>query len=225
MRLTFGIHQRSNSVLPLHYLGTDVQKDITKVEQFYEARSYKVRFQIAEYCDPPELDAILEELNYEKVASTAVMTISATRINKLVDKFESPKNDWYHSLSQKNGDWIDNVAKFGKFSDSKINEKIEIIENIKREKGFYNTRLNDETIAIALTVVENMTMGLFEVAVKPSMRRNGVGRELMIYILSRAIKNDIECVYLQVENSNIAAKSLYKQLGFETQYNYHYREK
>jgi ribosomal protein S18 acetylase RimI-like enzyme len=225
MRLSLGIHQRSNSVLPLYYVGSDLKKDISAVEIFYQNNSTKSRFQIAEYCAPVELDAVLDELGYQKVSPTLVMTITTEKLEQILSRFKTTYDRWYFSLSDDTETWFHKVSEFGEFSEAKMKEKHQIIKNIKRQKMFFQCKSNTEIIAVTLCVIENETMGIFEVSVKPSERRKGVGQGLMIYILRWAVNNNIVHIYLQVEESNSAAISLYNKLGFETCYSYHYREK
>ncbi|MHA2090155.1 MAG: GNAT family N-acetyltransferase [Candidatus Kariarchaeaceae archaeon] len=224
IRLTSGIHQRANSVLPVYYSGINIREDIGKVEEFYHRYNIKSIFQVAEYCEPMELDTILDEIGYEKVSSTVVMTIEIEKIQETLSMHFTPKEGWYPSLTEDASEWLNSVYLFGDFSKPKINEKQIIINNIKREKHLFTVNTDDEEAAVALAVVEDSTMGIFEVAVKPSLRLQGMGMALMLHLLSWAKSNDIRRMYLQVENSNVPAKLLYANLGFEEKYHYHYRE-
>lgn len=54
------------------------------------------------------------------------------------------------------------------------------------------------------------------VAVDPASRRKGFGRRLVEEAARRAYRERAEWVYLEVDESNQAAVSLYRKLGFET---------
>lgn len=51
-------------------------------------------------------------------------------------------------------------------------------------------------------------------AVKPELRRRGIGRRLLTHMLDRARGLGVRNIYLQVRPSNAAAKALYASLGF-----------
>ena len=56
---------------------------------------------------------------------------------------------------------------------------------------------------------------LENIVVAPSARRRGVGRQLMDALLSAARETDSDSVFLEVRESNVAARSLYEKAGFE----------
>jgi len=53
------------------------------------------------------------------------------------------------------------------------------------------------------------------VAVNPSLRRQGIGRRLMVELLKRAKERGMTCSTLEVRASNEAAIRLYEQLGYK----------
>jgi len=56
---------------------------------------------------------------------------------------------------------------------------------------------------------------ILNVAVDPSMRRMGIGRELMEYTVAESILSGIRLITLEVRRSNVVARHLYRVLGFE----------
>lgn len=54
------------------------------------------------------------------------------------------------------------------------------------------------------------------VAVNATDRRNGIGRALMIELLTRALALGITCSTLEVRAGNVAAIKLYESLGYRT---------
>jgi ribosomal-protein-alanine N-acetyltransferase len=57
---------------------------------------------------------------------------------------------------------------------------------------------------------------ILTVAVDPSSRRRGLGRKLIEEAARRAYRDRADAVFLEVDESNRAAVSLYRSLGFET---------
>ncbi len=55
---------------------------------------------------------------------------------------------------------------------------------------------------------------VLNIAVQVSLRRSGVASTLLDYIFERALKQRMKDVYLEVRESNEAAKVLYKRYGF-----------
>ena len=53
------------------------------------------------------------------------------------------------------------------------------------------------------------------VCVKSSARKQGVGKQMMTVLMEEAAKLGIATLFLEVRESNAAARSLYKALGFE----------
>ncbi len=76
-------------------------------------------------------------------------------------------------------------------------------------------------LGVALAVKQFDHSGIFEVAVDPEIRERGVGTELMKLIINTIC--DVKIAYLQVEIINASAIRVYKKLGFQTLYGYHYR--
>ena len=56
---------------------------------------------------------------------------------------------------------------------------------------------------------------LLNFAVEPSSRRRGVGRAMMEHLLEDASRRGTRCAYLEVRESNGAARRLYEAFGFE----------
>jgi len=56
---------------------------------------------------------------------------------------------------------------------------------------------------------------LENIVVAPAARRNGLGRQLVEALLSTAQNTKSESVFLEVRESNVAARNLYQKMGFE----------
>ena len=52
------------------------------------------------------------------------------------------------------------------------------------------------------------------IAVKPNLRENGVGKTLMLHLISRAVLSGCRRMFLEVRPSNLVARHLYETLGF-----------
>ncbi len=55
---------------------------------------------------------------------------------------------------------------------------------------------------------------VLNLAVDPSLRGQGLGRQLLEHLLQRALAGGAEMVLLEVRPSNIGARALYEKMGF-----------
>jgi ribosomal protein S18 acetylase RimI-like enzyme len=74
-----------------------------------------------------------------------------------------------------------------------------------------------------LAVSNGKLLGIFDIAVAPSHRRNGYGRLISEALLNWGHTTGAATAYLQVQASNSAARALYSDIGFREAYQYHYR--
>ena len=80
-----------------------------------------------------------------------------------------------------------------------------------------------ETLCCGLSVVNGEVAGLFSIAINISHRQQNLATSLIQFLLSHAKAAGAKFAYLQVEDTNTAARHLYKKLGFSSAYNYWYR--
>lgn len=75
--------------------------------------------------------------------------------------------------------------------------------------------LQDDNIvafAICQTVLDEAT--LFNIAVEPSQQGRGLGKMLLLDLIEKLKARGIMTLWLEVRESNLIAKTLYEQLGF-----------
>ena len=72
----------------------------------------------------------------------------------------------------------------------------------------------DELVGYYLVQTAKFEQELHTFAVKPELRRRGIGRLMMDHMLEKARGRGVEYIYLQVRPSNQEAKELYKSFGF-----------
>jgi ribosomal protein S18 acetylase RimI-like enzyme len=65
--------------------------------------------------------------------------------------------------------------------------------------------------------------GIFCMATRTTHRRRGVGLALVRELCAWAIERADQHIFLQVMTENEPAKKLYRTVGFESAYRYHYR--
>lgn len=75
---------------------------------------------------------------------------------------------------------------------------------------------------MALGVLEDRWLGIFNMATLPQMRRRGAGRAGLVALAGWAVERDAATGYLQVDLDNSPALNLYRSIGFEHAYRYVY---
>jgi len=55
---------------------------------------------------------------------------------------------------------------------------------------------------------------ILNLGVAPAQRRRGLGRALVVHLMALLADRGVRAVYLEVRESNDAARCLYRQLGF-----------
>jgi ribosomal protein S18 acetylase RimI-like enzyme len=88
---------------------------------------------------------------------------------------------------------------------------------------FASAREAGAAIAVGRVAVANDWAGLTAVEVDPAHRRRGLGRAITGALAAAAVQRGAADLYLQVENDNAAARTLYRQAGFADHHGYHYR--
>lgn len=184
---------------------------------------------------PPELEKYLEEHGWQNIGITHVM------IRDLPDSLSdslaiNDAADWNAFKIRQETD-ICKFAAISMLTHKKKTEKepaenlnasvalVKVIKQITLPKTMLVFKLGDEAIASALIVHDGRWSGLLDIAVRPDCQGQGIGHKLIRQCLHIAVQQGSEKIWLQVEQSNIIALSLYEKLGFNHAYQYHYRIK
>ncbi|WP_274426111.1 GNAT family N-acetyltransferase [Chelativorans sp. YIM 93263] len=100
----------------------------------------------------------------------------------------------------------------------------EVISSIKPRAGLFILEQGNVPVSTAICVHDGRLAGLFEVATVEAERGKGFGKRMLLSALKWAYSHGAREAWLQVEQSNAAALNLYRSLGFEEVYRYHYRQ-
>jgi ribosomal protein S18 acetylase RimI-like enzyme len=99
----------------------------------------------------------------------------------------------------------------------------DIIRAIEPDVGLFALEAEDHPLASAICVQDRDLAGLFEVATNAKVRGRGYGRRVVLSALKWAKLRGAKLAWLQVEANNEVAIALYRSIGFEAVYGYHYR--
>lgn len=78
-------------------------------------------------------------------------------------------------------------------------------------------------VAAGMAVIDGELVGIFDVVVDETLRRRGYARALVNHLIALGRQGGAHTAYLQVEFTNVAARTLYHSLGFGDRYEYWYR--
>lgn len=78
-------------------------------------------------------------------------------------------------------------------------------------------------LGVVLAVADRGLLGIYDLAVRPDIRGQGLGGRLVRRCLAEAQARGCRLAWLQVTAENAPARALYRRLGFRQGYGYHYR--
>ncbi len=218
LRANKGITRRANSVLPLGPPPPPHDEAIEKVIKFYKERNLIPRFQMTEASKPIELDRDLSERGFSVGLQVEIHTAA---INHLAQK--EPAFDVLISNDISDG-WLSVYSESSGYDEASMETRKDLMKRTALQKGFAIARIDRELAGVGFGVVENKWLGLFNIAVHPSMRGKGVAQAVNIALARWADQRGARSAYLQVESENIPALKLYAKLGFQHAYTYWYRK-
>lgn len=222
IRYANGYTRRANAVLPLYPSKLPLADKLAYCEQFYMQRALPTYFKITEASEPAALDGVLSDFGYTASAHTSVQTLKLQQWESRVDLNSEaldvrsyPSKIWLGAFYDLNS----TRAMHHAVAHQMLNE------HLLQPANFVLLWEKQDPVAIALLVHEQQFTGIFDVIVHSERRGQGVGQQLMQYLLALAQQAGSHTAYLQVMLNNERALRLYASLGFSEQYRYWYREK
>lgn len=217
LRYADGYTRRANSVNPVYASHEDLDLKINHCEAYYTHKKRPTIFKMTDEVYPSDLDTILENKGYHKEAETFVYTASIVGQGEPSDKVRIT-----HKLSD---DWIKDFARLNNISATNTATLKHMLALISTQCGYLRLMNGDDVIGVALGVVDDSWMGVFDVVVDTEHRGHGHGRTIMEALFNWGTAQGADNSYLQVQGDNTAASHLYRSLGYQHQYSYWYRVK
>ena len=123
-------------------------------------------------------------------------------------------------------DWIKDLFRLNKTTNPSHHAIVpKMYEAIPRDVISARIRLEGNTIATGLGIMERDHMGIYAIYVGESYRGKGLAKTVCSALLSAAQERGLHHAYLQVVKDNFIAKKVYEDLGFRYQYSYWFRVK
>jgi N-acetylglutamate synthase len=211
--------KRANSVLArTHCRGVDLESKLSAVENFYDELAVAVRYQITPASQPPALEALLLARGYTTDSPTAVRTCAlkalvAAQIPQRVsvEITSAPTDAWWAT-------WQSSVG----INPIRAAAVDALFGRIQKATAFATVSIDDVPAGVALGVLEDRWLGIFNMATLPALRRRGAGRTALAALARWAAERGATTGYLQVDLDNQTATRLYSRAGFLESYQYVY---
>lgn len=217
LRYANGYTRRANSVNPIYESYEDIDLKISHCETIYTRKNRPTIFKMTDAVYPNTLDGVLTKKGYTKEAETGVYTLSFT------DQYQLSDN--VHIDSKLTTTWLNNFVRLNNITANNAKTLQQMLSLIPTQCGYLSLLEGEQVVGVALGVVDEIWMGIFDVVVDADKRGKGYGRAIMQSLLSWGMTQGAKQAYLQVQADNMIATQLYQALGFTHQYNYWYRVK
>ncbi|MBO1753202.1 GNAT family N-acetyltransferase [Actinotalea sp. BY-33] len=217
VRRSHGVTRRANSTFP-RTAPQDLPAALDQVEAHYRAAGLATCFHISEAAQPPSLDGVLAARGYTLEAPTLVMTAptgallsGATHAPHDVQTAEAP-----------DGAWTDLWWAVDGRGDAQAREVA--LRIIRSGPALYASVAGPHgALAVGRLALAGSWAGLSCLAVDPASRDAGLG-SAVVHALARAGQaRGTSALWLQVVETNTAARRLYERHGFRAAGRYHYR--
>jgi N-acetylglutamate synthase len=215
LRFARGFTKRANSIVPLYRSDQPALGKVRYCENLYARERLKTIFRLTTVLENAPLDALLARRGYAAVDPTLVLARPlGTEYWRAAARFrELPREAWLSAYAQHAA--IPAAAQ---------TLHAMLLRGIRTDHQFGAIAADAATLAACgLAVLERELVGLFDLVTDPSQRRRGYGRALVASLLGWAQQRGAQYAYLQVVETNAAARALYAELGFEELYRYWYR--
>jgi N-acetylglutamate synthase len=219
LRFANGFTKRANSV----NAGLDAKslslEDLDAIALNYRQRGLPSVFRLCSHRDHSKLDDVLEGQAYRLVDRSMVMTcplnqglVQTRPSGQPIIKASLPPKDWlahYYSVSGK--------------ATGHSTSHLQLLELMPASTHFAVLSQDDQSLSCGIGVLTEKSLGLFEIATRPSHKRQGLASTLCHDLLSWGYSMGASNAYLQVEEANLGAIRIYEAMGFQRLYSYWYR--
>ena len=204
LRAAAGVTRRANSALPLSRA-----LPVDAVVDFYRARGLPPRVQVS----TQHVDRELERRGWERDAQVTVLRGPVPAGPSSAELSPEPDALWTDCW------W----AVDGRGGDAEREVALQMLHRIAAPAAYVRVVRGEHAVAVGRGVVQEGHLGVFAMAVLPSVRRQGLGREVLHALGSWGQGLGAHTAYLQVLDENAAATALYASAGFAPAHGYHYR--
>lgn len=216
-----GYTRRANSVQPACRSTLDLESKIAWCQTEYARRGLPLTFKITSAGVDPDLDGVLERLDFTVVTPSSVQVLDLAAMPPAPQT--GPARARVTLSPRLEPAWLDSFDRLSGTTAATQKAERRLLEKIVPPHCFASLVLEDEVVAVGLAVAEHSHVGLFDIVVNERVRGQGLGRRLCTELLRWGVSRSAHTAYLAVVQSNAAARHLYRGLGFRETYTYWYR--
>ena len=208
LRFSDGYSSRANSVSTLAFEG-ELSQAIAAVELAYRSRGLVPQFQVSPASRPLELEQELIARGYRHRTPSLLMCASTVALATTVAEAE---------ISTTAGPDFVHLTLQGSHSPADGSERLATLARITLSKAYLVLRASDEAIACGASVISGAWASVYVMRTAEKHRRHGHGGSILAAIAKWAHQRGATQLYLQVDETNRAARALYQRAGFRDAY-------
>jgi ribosomal protein S18 acetylase RimI-like enzyme len=208
LRVSGGWTGRGNSALAVGDPGLPVAAAVDAVADWYRERGLRPTIAVPLPLGrrvQPELDRRGWDTSVHSLVQTALLADLPASEETDVELLREPTEEWFAGVGGRKGG-LPPAAR----------AVLAGVPSARYAAGFVDGSL----VATARGTVIDGWLGITVVGVDPDQRRRGWARRLTLALVGWALDSGAERAYLQVEETNTAARRLYEGLGFRTAHSY-----
>jgi N-acetylglutamate synthase len=222
LRAADGFTGRANSALPLGDPGLPLDEAVAAVTRWYRARGLPPMIAVATRAEADlageGLDRHLSERGWLTRQGPALVMLAGLPLGVPLGRLPQgravladpePDDAWAARYHYRGQDYLPPVAR-------------KVLTSAAGQ-SFMSIRDGGEVLAIARLSIAEGWAGLTAVEVSPGHRRQGLGAAITAAACREAERRGTRNVFLQVEEGNAPARTLYERLGFRYSHGYRYR--
>ena len=199
-----------------------VQARLERCLALYARQALRPYVRLTPFSQPPGLDGLLAEQGMERIDDTRVLiaplpeAIGATA-SVVVDtgwRFEPATSEAFAEWvgTQRGSSGPERTAHAERLRDAPVQHHAVLVVDA-----------DDETLAGGQVALEDDLAGLYDIFTAAAARQRGLALALCRHLLAHAAREGARTAYLQVDGENEPARRVYRRLGFEDAFSYHYR--
>jgi len=217
LRVSPGKAKRARSVNAHFGSSLPLDAKIAHCERVYAERGLPALFRITPFVQPPELDAALARRGYAAFDTTLVQAMALARPPAATPTLEATLE------APPIGDFVAAVGDLRGSSAEQRAAHLERLGNTPLATRALIARIDGRTVACGQAALERDLCGVYDMVTAADAQGRGLATLIVSELLAWAWQHGAAHAYLQVNDDNAPARAVYRKLGFETLYTYHYR--
>ncbi len=203
-----GTVHRLNAAVTNGYRPRNLLAQIEATERRLVARRRELRFRLTEL--DRTVDAVLDARGYTRTGDVVIMTVPLSSIPE-----HEPQAELLPAVTPR---FLERYRAWAGYDDVRRDE---IGESLAKLSAPHVVGIAPHAIAVG--VVDDDLVGVFDVATDPTVRRQGHGHRISLDVLAWGRHVGASVGYVQVHSENDPARALYSKIGFTGAYRYWYR--